>query len=126
MMYRAWRSIEEVPYFEVIYQISRTRGQKNRRFESYLCKIIKPVAANKSFRFTLFAGIWFFYFDSNVIAIGSLISKWPRYGFAWSLCRKCDKPLTEPNRDSIDLFLFKLPGRGGLTIFKRHLVMYWS
>ena len=40
--------------FEVIHQISRSRRLKNRRFESNLSKISRPVAAIKSLRFALF------------------------------------------------------------------------
>ena len=50
MMHKAWCNVEEVPYnfFEVIHQISRWHGLKNRRFESNLSKIITPIAAIKS------------------------------------------------------------------------------
>ena len=40
--------------FKVICQISRSHGLKNRRFESNLSKITRPVAAIKSLRFALF------------------------------------------------------------------------
>ena len=70
MLHKAWSSIEEVPYFfwrsSVKFEghtaqknrrfwaklgISRL---KNRRFESNLSKITRPVAAIKSLRFALF------------------------------------------------------------------------
>ena len=41
-------------FFGVIHQISRSHGQKNRRFESNLSKITRPVAAIKSLRFAWF------------------------------------------------------------------------
>ena len=41
-------------FFRVIHQISRSHGLKNRRFESNLSKITRPVAAIKSLRFALF------------------------------------------------------------------------
>ena len=43
-------------FFRVIHQISRSHGLKNRRFESNLSKITRPVAAIKSLRFALFRG----------------------------------------------------------------------
>ena len=58
MMHKAWWSIEEVTYFfgggGVTHQISTSHGLKNRRFESNLSKITRPVAAIKSLRFALF------------------------------------------------------------------------
>ena len=73
MMHNAWNNIEEVPYcfsrlyvklqghtakknvdfWGVVHQISRSHGLKNRRFESNLSKITRPVAAIKSLRFAL-------------------------------------------------------------------------
>ena len=38
-------------FFEVIHQISRSHRLKNRRFDSSLSKITRPVAAIKSLRF---------------------------------------------------------------------------
>ena len=49
-------------FFGVIHQISRSHGLKNRRFESNLSKITRPVAAIKSLRFALFSLI----LDSSV------------------------------------------------------------
>ena len=46
--------LDVVLFFNVIYQISRSHGLKNRRFESNSSKIIRPVAAIKSLRFALF------------------------------------------------------------------------
>ena len=47
--------IEDVPIvFEVIHQMSRSYGLKNRRLESNLSKITKPVAGLKSLGFALF------------------------------------------------------------------------
>ena len=43
-------------FFGAIHIISRSRGLKNRRFESNLCKITRPVAAIKSLRFAFFWG----------------------------------------------------------------------
>ena len=50
----AWIYIYIYIFFEVIHQISRSLGLINRRFESNLSKITRPVAAIKSLRFALF------------------------------------------------------------------------
>ena len=44
-------------FFEVIHQISRSHGLKNRWFGSDLSKITRPVAAIKSLRFALFCHV---------------------------------------------------------------------
>ena len=50
MMHKAWCNLEEVPYN---FSRSSINGLKNRRFESILSKITRPVAAIKSLRFAL-------------------------------------------------------------------------
>ena len=45
-------------FFEVIHQISRSHGLKNRWFGSNLSQITRPVAAIKSLRFALLFMIW--------------------------------------------------------------------
>ena len=53
MMHKTWSSREKAPYcfFYILHQISRSRRLTNRRFESSLNKITRPVAAIKSLRF---------------------------------------------------------------------------
>ena len=49
-----WHRRGALLFLKVIRQISRSHGLKNRRFESNLSKITRPVAAIKSLRFALF------------------------------------------------------------------------
>ena len=53
-------------FFGVIHQISRSHGLKNRRFESNLSKITRPVAAIKSLRFALFKFWHYFHLVKQV------------------------------------------------------------
>ena len=48
-----WYKRGALLFFEVIHQISRSHGLKNRQYESYLSNVIRPVAAIKSLRFVL-------------------------------------------------------------------------
>ena len=48
-----WYKQGALLFFEVIHQISRSHGLKNRQYESYLSNVIRPVAAIKSLRFVL-------------------------------------------------------------------------
>ena len=56
MNLKAWCNIEEVTYyfFKVTHPISTSHWMKNRRFESNLSKITRPVAIIKFLRFALF------------------------------------------------------------------------
>ena len=56
MVHKAWRSTEEMLYcfFRSSIQFQGHPGWKNRRFESNLSEITRPVAAIKSLRFALF------------------------------------------------------------------------
>ena len=55
MMHKAWCGIEDMPYYfsghPSNFKVTRA---KNRRFESNLIKITRPVAAIKSLRFVLY------------------------------------------------------------------------
>ena len=57
-------------FFEVINQIWRSHGLKNRRFESNFSKITRPVAAIKSFQICLV--YYCSYYTSLIIGIQSL------------------------------------------------------
>ena len=55
MIHKAWCCIEDVPYYFLGSSIKfQGHTAKNRRFESNLSKITRPVAAIKSLRFALF------------------------------------------------------------------------
>ena len=83
MMHKAWSSIEEVPYCfwrsSVKFQGHTAKKNcrfwpklgvsrlKNRRFESNLSKITRPVAAIKSLRFALFIYLFIYLFIIIII-----------------------------------------------------------
>ena len=54
MTHIAFRDMEDVVFLEVIHQISKLQGVKNRRFGYDMNKITKSVTAIKSLRFALF------------------------------------------------------------------------
>ena len=54
-------------FYEVIHQISRPRRLKNRRLESNLSRITRPVAAIKSLRFAMFFHYFKFIFTNPII-----------------------------------------------------------
>ena len=62
-------------FLGVIHQISRSHGLKNRRFESNLSKITRPVAAIKCLRFALFINKHILLFEQD-----NAVHKWKAFG----------------------------------------------
>ena len=76
--------------FLVIHQISRSHGLKNRRFESNLSKITRPVAAIKSLRFALLLIPQEFEIFHDRPGPGRI--NWGNHITAWNLVAWCSLP----------------------------------
>ena len=80
MMHKAWCNVEEVPYnfsrSSIKFQGHRL---KNRRLESNLSNITRPVAAIKSLRFALFQ--WRLLHFDEYFKIAEVCCYWPNWQY---------------------------------------------